>query len=233
MDDLDLSSIMVPAAPVAEPTIPQMNLPPAKEAPAPKEIPEAKPGDEPVDGVPSLLIKIRLFFDVFPAKLKDIKPRKALEKLSEEELRELERKISYVLGAKTNVEVMAKSFPMALKTVEDLLASVTPLRIQGTHRVCADPEVQDLVKYCIIDSGLAGINSTPQQRLAFTFLTTALQQHVMNTAIESMSTEQKAALAAAMNRQSQPPKPEGQAPTDQKSQQGKPPADPEDKYSDL
>lgn len=193
-DDLDLSAIMVqPEAPQPTNELPKME---------PLRSPDSKLPSDAEDAPPSkdLLIRVRLLFDSFPAKLKDIKPKKPLEKLSEEMLHDLDRRIAYILGAKTNVDALARSFPMALKTVEDLLASLTPLRIQGTHRVCADPEVQDLVKFCIIDSGLAGINSTPQQRLAFTLLTAALQCHVMNSAVESMSAEQKSALAAAMNK---------------------------------
>ena len=93
---------------------------------------------------------------------------------------------------------MAKSFPLLLKAAEELIAQFTPLRIQGTHAVCFEPDVQDMIKYTIIDSGLAGINSTPQQRLAFTLISTAMRQHAVNSAIESMTAEQKQAYAKAM-----------------------------------
>lgn len=160
-----------------------------------------------------LVTRIKLYFDIFPAKLKDIRPRKPIDKLSEEELQDLHNQINYHLGAKTQVDGMAKMFPMVLKTVEDLAAEFTPLRIQGTHAVCYDPEVQDLIKYTLIDMGLAGISSTPQQRLVFTLITAAVQRHTINSAIEAMNPAQKEAyfkaMAAATNQATVPaPRPD-------------------------
>lgn len=156
----------------------------------------------------NLLTKMQLYFDVFEAKLKHIKP-KSLDKLSDVELSELQKQIHYILGAKTNVEAMSKTFPMVVKAIEDLAAQFTPLRIQGTHAVCLEPDVQDMIKYTIIDSGLGGINSTPQQRLAFTLLTAAVRQHTLNSLVEAMSPEQKQATMDAMKRATKPVKTEG------------------------
>ena len=199
MDDIDLSSIMVGND---EPTTvtPQSTV-------APKSIvtPEATAviDSTAMESTAPLekqarVTKIRLYFDTFPTKLAGIKPKKPLDKLSDDQLQELEKNINYTLGAKTNVDAMAKSFPLLLKAAEELIAQFTPLRIQGTHAVCFEPDVQDMIKYTIIDSGLAGINSTPQQRLAFTLISTAMRQHAVNSAIESMTAEQKQAYAKAM-----------------------------------
>ena len=191
--DVDLSSIMVGYgdAPTAAP-MPMVPPPPPVETPMPQ------PTETVAENNKDLVVKLRLLFDTFPAKLKDIRPKKPLDKLSEDQLLELQKNINYQLGARTNVDAMAKSFPMILQVVEQLAAQFTPLRIQGTHLVCNDPDVQDMIKYTIIDCGL-GISSTPQQKLVFKLLSTALQMHVMNTAIESMTPEQKANMAQAMN----------------------------------
>ena len=194
MDDLDLTSIMVG---YDEPT--KSDPPPARAEPKPTPpMPEPSPAAT-SDEIQALITRCKLLFDTFPAKLKDIKPKKPLEKLSEEQLRDLNKNIDYILGAKTNVEAMAKTFPLMLKAVEELAAQFTPLRIQGTHAVCYEPEVQDMIKYTIIDSGLAGISSSPQQRLAFTIISSAMRQHTLNSALEAMTAEQKQAYSKAMN----------------------------------
>lgn len=109
------------------------------------------------------------------------------------------------MGAKSGVDAMAKTFPMALKTIEDVAAEFTPLRIQGTHMACLDPEMQDLIKYAIIDCGFVGITTTPTQRLIFTLLTTAARQHAINTAFESMTPEQKQECEKAIRAANPPP----------------------------
>lgn len=221
MDDIDFSSIMVgqeEPAPIAKdyPLPNDIPAPPAK-----KEPPRADVNGMTDDKRAAVITRIRLLLDTFPAKLKDIKPKKPLDKLTDDQLAELNKNIDYTLGAKTNVEAMAKTFPLVLKAVEELAAQFTPLKIQGTHAVCFEPDVQDMIKYTIIDSGIAGIHSTPQQRLAFTLISAAMRQHAINSAIESMTSDQKQAMARAMN----PPTPQTQQPTAS--------APMPDKYADL
>lgn len=187
--DIDLSSIMVGYSDSPKQSTPVPELP--------IETPKQDVAVTPKTENKELATKIKLYFDIFSAKLKHIKP-KNIDKLNEEELQDLHKQVNYILGAKTNVEGMAKSFPMLIKAIEDLAAQFTPLRIQGTHNTCYDPDVQDMIKYTIIDSGLAGLNSTPQQRLMFTLFSAAARQHAMNSAIESMTAEQKAAYYKAM-----------------------------------
>lgn len=175
MEDLDLSSIMVSTNQIQPvPT-------------APKPIPEPKPAppmpvlEESSAANSALVTRVKLYFDTFPAKLKDIKPKKPIESLPEEQLQKLVKEIHYKLGSKTAVDTLAKNSPLMLKMVEDMLAEFTPLRIQGTHMVCFDPDMQDLIKFTIIDSGIGGISMTPQQRLATTLMMTAFQRHTINT----------------------------------------------------
>ena len=190
MDGVDLSSIMVQAPSQNEPASPA--IPEASPVSSQREPPKA----EPTTDRTTTLTKMKLYFDCFEAKLKQIRP-KDIDKLTDEELQDLQTKIHFILGAKTNVEAMTKTLPMILKALEDLSAQFTPLRIQGTHLVCLEPDIQDMIKYTIIDSGLGGITSSPQQRLAFTLLTTAVRQHAINSAIESMSPDQRRHLQNA------------------------------------
>jgi len=218
MDDIDFSSIMVGQEESAPVTILPSPIPSPvgrsfqdKDIPVPpaakkerKDIPAEDDEAMTDDKRSAMITRIRLLLDTFSAKLKDIKPKKPLDKLTDDQLAELNKNIEYVMGAKTNVEAMAKTFPLMLKAVEELTAQFTPLRIQGTHAICFEPDVQDMIKYTIIDSGIAGIHSTPQQRLAFTLISAAMSRHAINSAMESMTAEQKQAMAKAMN-PAQPP----------------------------
>lgn len=197
MDGVDLSSIMVQPEPAEQPQLPVERIEEPKNIKKPKTEPEQTELTDEARG--ATITKLKLYFETFDKKLKHIRP-KNLDKLSAEELEKLQSQIHFILGAKTNVEAMAKSFPIALKAIEDLAAQFTPLRIQGTHNVCFEPDVQDMIKYTIIDCGLAGVASTPQQRLAFTLLTAAMRQHTINSMLESMSPEQRQATIAAMAR---------------------------------
>jgi hypothetical protein len=203
MEGIDLSSIMVQETPATSSPAPQV----APSLPEPPKKPPTEPKKEtPRTDDPdrsSLLTKLKLLFDVFPEKLKQIRP-KNFDKLSDEELQGLKTQIEYICGAKTNVEATAQTVPAILKTIEDLAAQFTPLRIQGTHEVCFRPDVQDMIKYTIIDSGF-GINSTPQQKLAFTLIMTAVHRHTVNSSLEAMTPEQRQGLEAVMRRAGEPP----------------------------
>lgn len=142
-----------------------------------------------------LKVKIKSCFATM-SYIKDLKP-KNLDKLSEDELLELDKRIRERLGGVSSINTMAKSVPTIVKLTEDILAEFTPLRIQGTHLVFMQDELQDLLKYCIIDSGFASLNITPQQRLLHTFLTTAAIQHSLNSSMERLSPEQRAAIQKA------------------------------------
>lgn len=208
MDGVDLSSIMVQEASQApdQKTSQTENLPQLPELEKRQQSAAPKEESKDVTDRSTQITKMKLYFDCFDAKLKQIRP-KNIDKLSDEELQDLQTKIHFILGAKTNVEAMTKTLPMILKAVEDLSAQFTPLRIQGTHLVCFEPEVQDMIRYCIIDSGLGGITSSPQQRLLFTLLTTAVRQHTINSMVEAMSPEQKQAMASSLQANTQVKKP--------------------------
>lgn len=192
--EVDFSSFMVQpeAAPVE-------NVPAAEKAVAKKTAATKKPEPVESDDRTALLARLNIMFVTFPAKLKEIKP-KSLDKLSDDELQEINQKVQLILGAKGGVDGFAAMFPHALKFVEDLVADFTPLRIQGTHEVCFQPEVQDMIKYTIIDMGFGGLQMNPTQRLALTLITTGAQRHSMNTAIEKLSPEQRAQMAADLKR---------------------------------
>lgn len=156
MDDIDFSAIMVgnDESPVIAAPLPELPSPVQAKNDAQKAISE----DETDDKRPAMITRLKLLLDTFPTKLKDIRPKKPLDKLTDDQLAELSKNIDYTLGAKTNVDAMAKTFPLVLKVVEELAAQFTPLKIQGTHAVCFEPDVQDMIKYTIIDSGFAGRN---------------------------------------------------------------------------
>jgi 23S rRNA maturation mini-RNase III len=46
---------------------------------------------------------------------------------------------------------------------------------------------------------MGGIGTTPQQQLAWKLMMAAFQQHTINSAMESLTPEQKQAMARAMN----------------------------------
>lgn len=237
MDDVDLSPIMVgynadqirnnAPVPITQPQT-QPELPIEKSTKSKPEKPTQP--DENSAEIKELTTRIKLYFDCFAVKLKEIKPKKPIDKLSEEELRDLQSQIHYILGAKTNVEAMAKTFPLMLKAVEELAAQFTPLRIQGTHAVCFEPDVQDMIKYSIIDMGLAGVSSTPQQRLLFTLVSTAMRQHTLNSALESMTPEQKSAYFKAVSTANTVNAPTNNAPAVKKPTK---PTPLHDKFADL
>jgi hypothetical protein len=78
---------------------------------------------------------------------------------------------------------------MGVKAVEDLVTQFTPLKIQGLHQVCNDPDVLDDIKFICIKS-TSKMSTTPEQRLGMRFLITAFALHNMNS---SMATPPAAA----------------------------------------
>ena len=223
MDDIDFSSVMAKPE-VEHEIVPPKALsapPPAKKslAKATKTAPEPAQSDERT----ALLTRLKVYFATFPAKLKAIAP-KSLEKLSDEELQRLNEQVGLHMGAKAGVEGFALMVPNVMKVAEDVIAMFSPLRLQGTHKAFLTPEMQDLIKCACIDAGICGgLTMTPLQKIALCLMITGSQQHMMNTAIEAMTPEQRQSMAAALQAQTSSPPPPTQAST--------PPED--DRYANL
>lgn len=193
MEDIDLSSIMVqPEMP--EPILPDLPEPPKKPTPRKGKVADSPP--EETDERITKITRMTLYFGIFPAKLKAIKPKKPLESLSDEELERVEKEMDFIMGAKSDVELAAKSAPGIIKAIEEFAAALTPLRIQGTHCALMTEEGQDLVKCVLIDSGMGGASASSYQRLALLLLTTAAQRHTINTGTTLTDTQKQAAANA-------------------------------------
>ena len=213
MDDIDFSSVM--AKPDTEHDLP---------APAPAPKATAKPAAAPKatrtisapivesDERTALIARLKIYFATFPVKLRPLKP-KSLEKLTDDELHLLNEQVGLNMGVKAGVEGVAAMVPAAIKMAEELLAMFTPLRIQGTHKACLSPDIQDLIKCACIDAGIGGgLQMTPLHRVALCLLITGSQQHMMNTAIEAMTPEQRQSMAAALASADRGPAPPAASP---------------------
>jgi hypothetical protein len=86
------------------------------------------------------------------------------------------------MGAKQNLKMAVGGAIMGVKAVEDLVVQFTPLRIQGLHQVCNDPDVLDDIKFICIKS-TSKMSTTPEQRLGMRFLITAFALHNMNSSM--------------------------------------------------
>jgi hypothetical protein len=112
-------------------------------------------------------------------KLATLKKTK-LEGKSLEELQKIWAEIEYTMGAKQNLKLAVGGTIMTVKAVEDLVCQFTPLKIQGLHQVCNDPDVLDDLKFCLIKS-TGKMNTTPEQQLGMRFLVSAYALHRMNS----------------------------------------------------
>jgi hypothetical protein len=115
-----------------------------------------------------LATQIRQCFEEFPEKLSAIKNTK-LEGKFMEELQKIWSEIEYIMGAKQNLKMAVGGAIMGIKAVEDLVVQFTPLKIQGLHQVCKDPDVLDNIKFVCIKS-TSKMSTTPEQRLGMRFL---------------------------------------------------------------
>jgi orotidine-5'-phosphate decarboxylase len=125
--------------------------------------------------------QIRQCLEDFPEKLSAPKGTK-LEGKSMEELQKIWSEIEYMMGAKQNLKMAVGGAITAVKTVEDLVLEFTPLKKQGLHQICNDPEVLDDLKFICIKS-TSKMSTTPEQRLGMWFLITAFALHRMNSAL--------------------------------------------------
>jgi hypothetical protein len=132
-----------------------------------------------------LATQIRQCFEEFPKKLSAIKNTK-LEGKSIEELQKIWSEIEYIMGAKQNLKMAVGGAIMGVKAVEDLVVQFTPLKIQGLHQVCNDPDVLDDIKFVCIKS-TSKMSTTPEQRLGMRFLITAFALHNMNSSLVTSS----------------------------------------------
>jgi hypothetical protein len=130
-----------------------------------------------------LATQIRQCFEEFPEKLSALKNTK-LEGKSMEELQKI---WSEKQPAKQNLKMAVGGAIMGVKAVEDLVPQFTPLKIQGLHQVCNDPDVLDEIKFVCIKS-TSKMSTTPEQRLGMRFLITAFALHNMNSSSSSKLT---------------------------------------------
>jgi hypothetical protein len=128
-----------------------------------------------------LATQIRQCFEEFPEKLSTLKNTK-LDGKSIEELQKIWSEIEYIMGAKQNLKMAVGGAIMGVKAVEDLVTQFTPLKIQGLHQVCNDPDVLDDIKFICIKS-TSKMSTTPEQRLGMRFLITAFALHNMNSSM--------------------------------------------------
>jgi hypothetical protein len=128
-----------------------------------------------------LATQIRQCFEEFPEKLAALKKTK-LEGKSIAELQKIWDEINYIMGAKQNLKLAIGGAIMTVKAVEDLVSQFTPLKIQGLHQICNDPDVLDDLKFCLIKS-TGKMSTTPEQRLGMRFLVSAYALHRMNSSV--------------------------------------------------
>jgi hypothetical protein len=177
--EVDLSSIMVSAPPEA--SAPADKLPEIPEREVPKETTNTSKDTSTDENWRELATQIRHCFEEFPEKLATLKKTK-LEGKSLKELQKIWAEIEYIMGAKQNLKLAVGGTIMTVKTVEDLVCQFTPLKIQGLHQVCNDPDILDDLKFCLIKS-TGKISTTPEQRLGMRFLISAYALHRMNSSV--------------------------------------------------
>jgi len=207
-ENIILDSILVGSQPPANTPKPKRkytkkNQPPTQPPPTQNEnqfpdqpqfeiSPPKKQSKKPKKSSPELestRMKIRIFFDTFPEKLKTIKHTNTqIENLDETECEELLKQIQEMVGARNSIDTMAAQVPLVIKLIEDFATEFTPLRLAGTHMAACTPECQDLIKYCLIDAGITGFGVTPQQKLAFTLIAAGVGRHMYNTSQELQET---------------------------------------------
>lgn len=191
--EMDLSDVMVQPEAVETVEQPKPAAKPASRQARKADEPPAQESEERTKRI----TRLTLYFGIFPAKLKSIKPKRDWEKLSDEELERVEKEMDFIMGAKSDVETTARSLPGIIKAIEELVAMLTPLRIQGTHAALMTEEGQDLVKCALIDIGMGGVSASAANRLAFLLFSTAVQRHTLNTAGQLTAVQaQKVAEAA-------------------------------------
>jgi hypothetical protein len=108
-----------------------------------------------------LATQIRQSFEEFPKKLSTLKNTKLEGKLIEE-LQKIWLEIKYIMGAKQNLKMADGGAIMGIKAVEDLVTQFTPLKIQGLHQVCNDPDDLNDIKFICIKY-TSKMSTTPQQ----------------------------------------------------------------------
>jgi hypothetical protein len=74
---------------------------------------------------------------------------------------------------------------MGIKAVEDLVMQFTPLRIQGLHQVCNNPDILDDIKFICIKS-TSKMSTILEQRLGMRFLITVFALHNMNSSMATI-----------------------------------------------
>lgn len=217
MDDLDLSSIKAkPYEPIAAPARAgrkgTARAPPAndkwaaideaiargdaakKAAPAKDAKPDDEPSSDAATSRASLINTLKELFDAFPVKLKDLEP-KNFDKLSDEALDRLREKIHARLMVKGAIDGMAARVPDMLMMAEGLIGAFTPLLLYGTHKAFRTDDMQDILKYAIIEAGLVSRTMTPMQHICMTLVQAAGQQHFANAQIVAQVRAQQAAAS--------------------------------------
>jgi hypothetical protein len=64
------------------------------------------------------------------------------------------------MGAKQNLKMAGGSAIIGVKAIEDLVTQFTPLKIQGLHQVCNDPDILDDIKF-ICKKSPSKMSTTP------------------------------------------------------------------------
>jgi hypothetical protein len=168
---------MVSASP--ESSAPADKLPeiPEREAKRPAPVEETAEQDQ---NQRELATQIRQCFEEFPEKLAALNKTKLEGKSIAEQ--KIWDEINYIMGAKQNLKLAIGGAIMTVKAVEDLVSQFTPLKIQGLHQICNDPDVLDDLKFCLIKS-TGKMSTTPEQRLGMRFLVSAYALHRMNSSV--------------------------------------------------
>jgi hypothetical protein len=131
-----------------------------------------------------LATQIRQCFEEFPEKLSTLKNAK-LEGKSIKELQKIWSEIEYIMGAKQNLKMAVSGAIMGIKVMEDLITQFMPLKIQGLHQVCNDPDMLNNIKFICIKS-TSKMSTTPEQHLRMWFLITAFALHNMNSSMATL-----------------------------------------------
>ena len=130
------------------------------------------------------ILILQFYMNEFPEKLKNYK-KTNFEEMTDKELLQLREEFSFVIGAKSNVNMGIATVHQALTIAETVGDSYCGLKINGiTNTLMNDTQFVDDIK-CLCLDNLDLANVSPEKRIAFKVLSTGYILHNVNSQMES------------------------------------------------
>ena len=136
------------------------------------------------------ILILQFYLNEFPIKLKNYL-KINLEELSDKELLLLREEMSFVIGAKSNVNMGIGVISQGLTIFETIGSSYGGLKINGlTNTLMNDQSFIDDIKSLCLDN-LDIANISPEKRIAFKVLSTGYILHNVNSQLEKQKQQEQ------------------------------------------